>query len=250
MNTTPPTKPAGWFSGRTRLITIVSIVAVALAGAAAVSANVGILDAATESEVGNVSVAGDLTPLAPQVVDVYLPADASSTTSLPTVGSTSTTLAEVAATTTNVPTGIASGIQEFAVDAAGTVALATTETGLRLERVAPTHGWTWRLAQNSQTELMVVMTNGVRTLEFVAVMTPDGNIAASVNEPVITQAPPVTSGNSGDDFDDDRDDDDQYDDDRDDDDEYDDSDDDDSDDDDSDDDDSDDDEYEGGDDDD
>ena len=40
--------------GPHRLITIVSIVAVGLAGATAVSANIGILDAASDSQVGDV----------------------------------------------------------------------------------------------------------------------------------------------------------------------------------------------------
>jgi hypothetical protein len=183
MNTPQPSKPAGWFSGRTRLITIVSIVAVGLAGAAAVSANIGILDAASESNVGNVSAAGDLTPPATQVVDVYLPSETSSTTS-----------------STAAPAADANGVQEYTVDAAGTVAVVSTATGLRLESVMPAAGWTWSLTQTSQTELMVTMTDGVRTLEFVAATSADGTIVASVNEPIVTQAPPVaiTGGHDGD----------------------------------------------------
>ena len=60
---------------------MVSIVAVGLAGATAVSANIGILDAASDSNVGNVSAAGDLTPPATQVIDVYLPDETAPTTS-------------------------------------------------------------------------------------------------------------------------------------------------------------------------
>ena len=65
----------------------------------------------------------------------------------------------------------------------------------------PPTGWTWSLTQTSQTELMVTMTDGVRTLEFVATKTEDGNIAASVNEPIVTEAPPAA--NTGGDDDDD-----------------------------------------------
>lgn len=184
MNTPQRQKPAGWFSSRTRLITIVSIVAVGLAGAAAVSANIGILDAASDSDVGTVSAAGDLTPPATEVIDVYLPDQTSSTMS-----------------STAAPAADATGVQEFTVDAAGTVAVVSAATGLRLESVTPATGWTWGLTQTSQTELMVTMTDGVRTLEFVATKTEDGNIAASVNEPIVTEAPPAA--NTGGDDDDD-----------------------------------------------
>ena len=184
MKTPQPPKSAGWFSGRTRLVTIVSIVAVGLASATAVSANVGILDAASGSNVGNVSAAGDLTPPSTQVIDVYLPSEVSSTTS-----------------STAAPAIDAAGVQEFTVDEAGTVAVVSTATGLRLDSVTPATGWTWSLVQTSQTELMVTMTNGVRTLEFVASSAADGNVIASVNEPIVTQAPPAanTSGYGGDD---------------------------------------------------
>ena len=43
---------------------------------------------------------------------------------------------------------------------------------------------------------MVTMTDGARTLEFVATTTVDGNIAANVNEPIVTPAPPA-AGNGG-----------------------------------------------------
>ena len=186
-----PTQPPGWFTGRTRLITIVSIVAVGLAGATAVSANMGILDAASDSDVGTVSAAGDLitTTMPPtQVIDVYLPGESTSTTA-----TTVTTLA------TPAPAAAGAGVQEFAVDVAGTVAVATTDTGLRLERVSPAAGWSWTLTQTGPTQLMVTMTNGARTLEFMAATTADGIIAANVNEPIVTPAPAptVATGNSG-----------------------------------------------------
>ena len=37
----------------------------------------------------------------------------------------------------------AAGVQEFTVDAAGTVAVAATDTGIRLDSVSPAAGWTW-----------------------------------------------------------------------------------------------------------
>jgi hypothetical protein len=88
-------------------------------------------------------------------------------------------------------------VQEFAVDVAGTVAVASTDTGLRLDSVTPAAGWNWSLTQTSQAELMVTMTDGVRTLEFVATTTVDGNIAANVNEPIVTPAPPAANTGIG-----------------------------------------------------
>jgi len=176
--------PAGWFTGRTRLITIASIVAVGLAGATAVSANIGILDSASDSPVGIASVNGDLSTPPTQVVDVYLPETTTSTTTAP------------------APTLAAAGptVQEFAVDVAGTVAVAATDTGLRLDQVDPAAGWSWALAQSDPSALMVTMTNGIRTFEFTATSTADGNIAASVNEPIVAAAPATnTSGNHHDD---------------------------------------------------
>lgn len=166
-----PTKPSGWFSGRTRLVTIVSIVAVSLAGATAVSANIGILNSASDSPVGDASVTGDLSGAATEVVDVYLADTSTSTVS-----------------TSTLPGG-ATVAQQYIVDVAGKVFLASAETGLRLDHVEPATGWTWTLAQDDPNALQVTMTNGIRTFEFQATRGPDGTIAASVNEPVVTRSP-------------------------------------------------------------
>jgi hypothetical protein len=170
---------SGWFAGRTRLITIASVVAIGVAGATAIGANIGILNAASNNEVGNLSAAGDLTP-STQVVDVYLDGQGATTTLAPVT-----------------PSATAAGVQEFTVDTAGTVAVATTDTGLRLDSVAPAAGWTWTLSQTSTTELMVSFTDGTRTLEFVATVSADGNIVASVNEPIVTAAPPAANNGNG-----------------------------------------------------
>lgn len=164
---------SGWFSGRTRLITVISIIAVGVAGATAVSANTGILNSSSNSEVGSVSAA-DLTTPNTQVVDVYLDGQPSAST-LPTTG--------------------AAGVQEFAVDTAGTVGLTSTEAGLRLDSASPAVGWTWSLSQSGPTQLMVTFTDGTRTLEFTASQNADGTIAAGVNEPIVTAAP--ANNNSG-----------------------------------------------------
>ncbi|MEQ1700998.1 MAG: hypothetical protein ABMA25_12865, partial [Ilumatobacteraceae bacterium] len=123
---------SGWFSGRTRLITVISIVAVGIAGATAVSANTGILNSSSDSNVGNVATA-DLTTPNTQVVDVYL--DGQATTS--TLASTAT-----------------DGVQQFAVDTAGTVGLTSDASGIRLDSATPAVGWTWSLSQSSPTQLL------------------------------------------------------------------------------------------------
>jgi hypothetical protein len=161
----------GWFSGRTRAITIVSLLAVGAAGAVAVSANLGVSNAAPATGVGNVTPA-DLTTPNTQVIDVYLP---------------STTTSAAASTT-------AAGVQEFTVDVAGTVGVAATDTGIRLDNVAPTTGWTWTLNQTSSQQLTVSLTNGTRNLEFVATLNPDGTVGAAVNEPIVTPAPAAKGG--------------------------------------------------------
>ena len=167
--TTPTT--SGWFSGRTKLITFASVAAVAVAGAIAVGANLGILNAAADTNVGSLSATGD-TAQAAQVVYVDDPAP---------------TTAAVAAGT---------GSQQFSVDAAGTVSVSSSPTSMHLDSVAPTSGWTWSLAQTDASHLTVTFTDGTRTLEFVAEAGADGTVAASVNEPIATAA---ASANNGDD---------------------------------------------------
>jgi hypothetical protein len=165
------TQHSGWFSGRTRIITVVSMLAVGVTGAVAIGANVGILNAASSTKVGTVTAA-DLTTPNSQTVDVYLPSTTAG-------GST------------------AAGVQDFAVDAAGSVAIASTPTGIRLDSATPAVGWTWSLSQSSAQQLTVTFTNGVRTLEFVATQNADGTVSAAVNEPVVTPAPASNTPASG-----------------------------------------------------
>jgi hypothetical protein len=196
-----PRSPS-WFSGRTRIITAVSIVAVGLAGATAVSANIGILDSASDSPVGDAAVTGDLVTPSTQVVDVYLPSTATPSTTTPDTAAPATTMP-----TSGLPVpaplgGAAVGgpaVQEFAVDAAGTVAVAAADGALRLERVVPAAGWTWTLAQSDPTALRVTMTDGLRTFQFAASLAADGTVAAGVTEPIVVAAPSgsAPSGSSG-----------------------------------------------------
>lgn len=174
------TKPRGWF-GRTKLITIASIAGVAAAGAFAISANVGILNAADNNKLGQLSAAGAATTLNTQVVDVYLD------------GAATTTTAGVVATTAGDP----AAVQRFTVDTAGTIAVVANGGTLRLDSVNPTSGWTWSLAQTQSTQLTVTLTNGTRTLEFVAGIGPDGSVTANVNEPAAPAAATTAPFNGG-----------------------------------------------------
>jgi hypothetical protein len=139
------------------------MLAIGVTGAVAIGANVGILNAASSTKVGTVTAA-DLTTPNSQTVDVFLPSSSA-------LGSTS-----------------AAGVQDFSVDAAGSVAIAATASGIRLDSVTPAIGWTWSLTQSGPTQLTVTFTNGVRTLVFVATQNADGTVSASVNEPVLTPA--------------------------------------------------------------
>ncbi|HEY3485863.1 MAG TPA: hypothetical protein VGK49_10790, partial [Ilumatobacteraceae bacterium] len=140
-------------------------------------------------------VAGDLTTPT-QVVDVYLPG----------------TAAAPAPTAVATMPSVDPTVQQFAVDVAGTIAVAAADTGLRLDQVTPAVGWSWTLAQSDPNALMVTMTNGTRTFEFTATTTADGNIAASVNEPIVTPAPANSNGGGyeDDDHHDDREDHEEY----------------------------------------
>lgn len=201
-----PRSPS-WFSGRTRIITAVSIVAVGLAGATAVSANIGILDSASDSPVGDAAVTGDLATPPTQVVDVYLPSTAGPGTTSPVTTVPAAATPTSGLPTTTLPGGAPGGpaVQEFAVDAAGTVTVAAADGALRLERVVPAAGWTWTLAQSDPTALQVTMTDGARTFQFAASLAADGTVAAGVTEPIVVAAPAGTGPSAG--YDDDHDDD-------------------------------------------
>jgi hypothetical protein len=166
--------------GRTSLITAASIAGVVLAGSIAVGANIGILNAADDSDIGSLSAAGDLIPASTQVVDVYLD-DPTTTT---------------ATSATTRPSMIG---QEFAVDAAGTVAVVPTAGEVRLGDVVANAGWSWSLAQPDASALAVTFTDGVRTLEFTAALGADGTITAAVTEPIVSVSPSVPAGYEDDD---------------------------------------------------
>jgi len=149
---------------RTRLLTAASVIVVVLAGAAAVGANVGILDSAAETPTGKLSAAGELTGAGGASA-----AGGSSPAGVPSPVSSVV-----------VP---GSGARQFAVDAAGTVTVSGSAGGLRLESVAPASGWRWTATQSTAWMLLITFTDGTRILEFVASSAADGTVSATVTEP-------------------------------------------------------------------
>lgn len=183
MSTNERQAPAGrtrWITPR--LVTGVSIAAVAAAGALALGANIGILDAADNSTVGTLAAAGDLTPPSTQVVDVYVNDGAATT--------------QPATTVASVPA--AAGGQQYAVDTAGTVTVSALDGMVHLDQAVAVSGWTWSSTQPGPTDLTVTFTNGVRTLDFVAVLNPDGTVGARVDEPQVVSTPVVIGGGGSD----------------------------------------------------
>ena len=154
MSTTAKPEHAGWLSGRTRLVTAISVIAVGSAGAVAFGANLGILGASADGPVGAVA-ATDLAP-----------------------------------STSGVAADAAGGdVREYGVEGAGTVSVERTPEGLRLDAVRPTTGWTWTLSQTSPQALRVTLTSGVRSLDLAVVVGADGALVADVVDTTGASAP-------------------------------------------------------------
>jgi hypothetical protein len=151
------------------VITAAAIAGVVLAAGAAIGANIGLLSAADDSEIGALSATGGLPRTDTRVVDIYL--DDSASTTQPT-------------STGHTPEAV-----QFAVDPAGTVSVIKTSDGIHLADVVASPGWTWRLTQAEASAVTVTFTNGSRTLDFAASVGPDGAIVAGVNEPIAAASP-------------------------------------------------------------
>ncbi len=145
------------------IITAASITGVVIAGGAAIGANVGILGAADNGPIGNLSAEATVASSAP-----------STTTSIP--DPTTVVVAE--------PTPIAPvPAQTFVVDVAGDIDLATTEAGLELADVRPNPGWAWSVVSETEATIAVRFTAGADTLNFTARLNDDDTIAANVERP-------------------------------------------------------------------
>jgi hypothetical protein len=159
---------------RTSFITAGAVTGVLLAGTAAVGANIGILNAADNGNVGDLNAAVEVTTptvptsVEPQVIDVYVEEPAETTP----MGTALSTTASEAIT------------QEFAVDDAGTVSVRSTGTGVLLDGVVVAEGWSWTAGQTEQ-GLEVRFTSADSEYVFYASLAEDGTIVARVDEPMV-----------------------------------------------------------------
>ena len=172
---------------RTSVVTMLAIGGVALAGTAAIAANIGILNSTSDDQLGTLT-AGQLesvsTP-APQVIDVFVD---------DVIPPTSTTPAAPSATS-SLP---ANRGQDYRIDDAGVVTAEADGALLRITNVAPSTGWTWTMSQERPDTATLVFTGAGRTLVFTASLGSDGTIRADVTEPVVVTgntptAPAVTA---------------------------------------------------------
>ena len=163
------------------MITAASILAVGVAGAFAIGANIGILDAAGKNNVGNLSAAGDLTFTDPLTTDASAGASAGDPANASTTDPATTT-ADVAAPAADIaaPAGSA---RDFLIDTAGSITLETTADGLRLDAVTPNTGWSWSLVRADPSQIDLVFTDSGRRLRVTATVGSDGQIAVDVTEP-------------------------------------------------------------------
>ena len=151
---------------RTALITAGGIAAVIVAGAFAVGANLGILHASADNQLGELAAAGDL---------------------VPTTGATPVPVTTVPASPmTTAP-------QTYLVDVAGTVALDVTGETLVVSAVGVNPGWMWTEAPSDSTHVELAFTDGVRTLVFTATRAADGRVDARVDETTSDTAPVATA---------------------------------------------------------
>lgn len=159
-------------SGRTKMITAASIGAVALASLFAIGANLGILARADQRTIGTMSAAIPPAPADTGVLDVGL------TQQTDPLASTSATL---------------DGAQHFTVDTAGAVDVSVGASGLQLDLVSPSPGWTATPVAATDADVAVTFTNGIRTLEFSATVGPDGTAIGDLTEAAPAPAPSSSS---------------------------------------------------------
>jgi hypothetical protein len=203
-------------TSRTSLVTAAAIAGVLIAGTAAVAANIGILNAADSSAIGDLAATDELLPAPGADVDT------------PTVTVASVEAPETTAATTTVPANTA---QQYDIAETGSVWLLATRSGIALDHVVVDEGWTSALSQSDPRVLRVDFTNGGRTIVFTAELGNDGAVLVDVTEPTTVvgatpAAAPAASASQDaagsmpttDTYDDDHDDDDHDDDDHDDDD--------------------------------
>ncbi len=158
------------------MLTAAAVAGVLLAGTAAVAANIGILNAADSSTIGDLAATDELLPAAGS------DADASTTVTVETVPST---------TLPSAPP--ANAAQQYDIAGTGTVWLMTTTSGLALDHVVAEPGWISTLTQADLRSLRVDFVNDDRTIVFTASISDDGLVVVDVTEPTtVVAAAPAT----------------------------------------------------------
>lgn len=148
-------------------MTAAAIAGVLIAGTAAVAANIGILNAADSSAIGELAATDELL--------------------LPTAGATAAEApsAPASTVTTTLPS---SGVQQYDIEGAGSVWVMSTTSGLALDHVVTQPGWNSVLSQGDLRSLRVDFTNGGRTIVFTAAVGDDGAVVVDVTEPTTVLA--------------------------------------------------------------
>lgn len=160
---------------RATLITVGCVAAVAVAGAFAVGANLGILDASADSKIGTLSAAGDLLPA------TSAPSGAAS--------APAATAADPAASGAGAPAS-----QTYTVDVAGTVSIAMDGERAVITGVAANPGWTWVQRDAGDDGAHVLFSDGSRVLAFDARPTGGGSFDATVGESAAPATATTTAG--------------------------------------------------------
>lgn len=191
MTSTPPLDPSidpsghrrsnRSLTGRTSFVTAAAIAAVLVAGSAAVAANIGILNAADSSAIGDLAATDELLPATGTA-----PATPTAMVEAPVIPSTVTTMP---------PT---TGPQRYDIANTGSVWVMTTTSGLALDHVVAEPAWISAVSQGDLRSLRVDFTNGDRTIVFTAALADDGSVVVDVTEPttVVAAAPAATGTQS------------------------------------------------------
>lgn len=177
MTSTPPVdprhRPRRSLTSRTSLLTAVAIAGVLVAGTAAVAANIGILNAADNSTIGELTATDGLLP--DLAADAGIPTSAAGEAPLPP--------------STTVTARADDSVQQYDIAGTGAVWVMTTSSGLTLDHVVAAPGWTAALSQGDLRSLQVEFTNVERTVVFTASLGDDGTVVVDVTEPTTVLAP-------------------------------------------------------------
>jgi len=209
---------------RTAAITAASIAGVILAGGAAIGANIGILNAADDSKLGDLSAeaavaspvsiganieaddsnlgdpSGEAAIVPPVSIGAENEADDSNlgdpsdeAAIVPPVSTTESPTPSVPIAETPTP---ADTSHVFIVDDAGEIEVDTSQSGLRISDVRTNQGWVWEELTASDGTVTVSFTSGGDELVFTASSNDDGAISAGIDRPAPAATPTQISAPS------------------------------------------------------